>query len=70
MARRNTWEGFCGECGSRVRALEGIVEADDVGEGYRILCPEHMPVGALDPPTPPEVSKLPSIHIGDERYER
>jgi hypothetical protein len=70
MARRNSWEGFCWVCGSRVRALEGLVEAGDRGEGCRILCPEHMPVGALDPPRPAEVSKLPSIHVGDERYER
>ena len=70
MAWRNTWEGFCGVCGARVWALEGLLEAGGPGEGYRILCPEHMPVGALDPPKSPEVSKLPSIHLGDERYER
>jgi hypothetical protein len=70
MARRNTWEWFCGVCGSRVRALEGVVEAAGPREGYQILCPEHMPAGVLDPPRPPEVSKLPSIYLGDERYER
>jgi hypothetical protein len=43
MARRNTWEGFCAECGSLVRTHEGIVEAAGPGEGYRILCPEHVP---------------------------
>jgi len=70
MAKRNTWDGFCGVCGSQVRALEGIVEAAGPGEGYRILCPEHMPAGVLDPPKPPEVSRLPSIHVGEDRYER
>ncbi len=38
MAKRNTWDGFCGVCGSRVRALEGVIEAAGPGEGYRILC--------------------------------
>jgi hypothetical protein len=70
MARRNTWDGFCAECGSRVRALEGVVEDAGPGEGYRILCPAHAPAGALDPPAPPEASKLPSIYLEDERYER
>jgi hypothetical protein len=70
MAKRNTWDGFCGVCGSQVRALEGIVEANGPGEGYRILCPECMPAGILDPPKPPDASRLPSIHRGDERYER
>jgi hypothetical protein len=40
------------------------VDAGDPGEGYRILCPEHVPGGALDPPRPLEVSKLGSIHLG------
>ncbi len=57
MAKRNTWDGFCGVCGSQVRALEGLVEAVAPGEGYRILCPEHAPAGVLDPPKPPEVSQ-------------
>jgi hypothetical protein len=35
-----------------------------------ILCPEHASPGALDAPKPPEASKLPSIHLGDERFER
>jgi hypothetical protein len=29
-----------------------------------------MRAGALDPPSPPEASKLPSIYLGDERFER
>jgi hypothetical protein len=70
MTRRNTWDGFCGVCGSRVHALEGVVEGFGPGEGYRILCPEHIPIGALDPPQPPEISRLPSIYLDDERYER
>jgi hypothetical protein len=70
MSKRNTWDGHCYVCGLRVRALEGIVEARGPGEGYRLLCVEHAPVGALDPPAPPEASKLPSIHTGDERFER
>jgi hypothetical protein len=70
MAERNTWDGFCSVCGAQVRALEGIVEASDGGRRYRILCAEHVPAGSLDAPKPPEVSRLPSIHMGDERYER
>jgi hypothetical protein len=70
MAKRNTRDGYCGVCRATVRALEGIVEADDSATGYRILCPEHMPAGALDPPRPPDAAKLPSIHLDEERYER
>lgn len=70
MAKRNTWDGYCYLCGSQVRALEGIVQPLGPGEGYRLLCVEHAPTGALDPPAPPEASKLPSIYSGDERYER
>jgi hypothetical protein len=70
MAERNTWDGFCSVCGSQVRALEGIVEASDGRPGYRILCPEHAPALSLDSPKPPEASKLPSIHMEEERYER
>lgn len=39
-------------------------------KGYLILCPEHASAGSLDRVEPPEVSKLPSIHTDDERYER
>ena len=70
MAKRNARDGYCSVCRVSVQALEGIVEADDSARGYRILCPEHMPVGALDPLPPPEASKLPSIHLNEERYER
>jgi hypothetical protein len=70
MAKRNTWEGFCGVCRCKVRALEGIVQDLGPGKGYRLLCPEHVPTGALDPPAPPEASRLPSIYCGDEQYER
>jgi hypothetical protein len=70
MAKRNTWDGHCGVCGVRVRALEGIIDAAGPTGGYRILCAEHMPAGSLDPPKPPDASRLPSIHLGEERYER
>ncbi|HEV7943834.1 MAG TPA: hypothetical protein VGP17_13680 [Solirubrobacteraceae bacterium] len=70
MAKRNTWEGFCGVCRRKVRALEGIVQDLGPGKGYRLLCAEHVPAGALDPPVPPEASRLPSIYGGDEQYER
>jgi hypothetical protein len=70
MAKRNPYDGLCSECHAQVRALEGVIEASDVRPFYRILCPEHMPIGALDPPKPPQASKLPSIHLGDERFER
>lgn len=70
MAKRNPYDGYCGVCHAQVRALEGVVEATDVRPWYRILCLEHAPAGALDPPRPAQASKLPSIHLGDERYER
>jgi hypothetical protein len=57
-------------CGARVRALEGMIDSSDTRKPYLILCLEHMPAGALDPPSPPEASQLPSIHLGDERFER
>ena len=70
MAKRNPYPGRCNECGSAVRANEGVIEASEAWPWYRILCAEHVPTGALDPPKPPEASRLPSIHAGDERYER
>jgi hypothetical protein len=54
----------------QVRAFEGIIDADGPTGGYRILCAEHMPAGSLDPPKPPDAARLPSIHLGEERYER
>lgn len=70
MGKRNLWDGRCSECGAQVRAQEGLVEDASPSWGYGILCPECMPVGILDPPKPPEASKLPNIHTGDDRYER
>jgi hypothetical protein len=78
MAKRNPYPAHCNVCKTKIRALEGIVEALDhpPGEtpgtlpGYRILCPEHMPTGVLDPPRSLDASKLPSIHLDDRRFER
>lgn len=71
MAKRNLSDGHCSVCHAQVRALEGVVEASsDAWPWYQILCPEHMPVGVLDPPRPLDASKLPSIHLGDARFER
>jgi hypothetical protein len=70
MARRNDFDGWCSVCGAQVRALEGMIDSSDPGQPYLILCLEHMPAGALDPPSPPDASKLPSIHLEDDRYER
>jgi len=70
MARRNPYDGQCSVCRTAVRALEGMVEAWDRPPWYRILCLKHAPTGTLDPPKPPAASKLPSIHLGDERFER
>jgi hypothetical protein len=70
MTKRNPYNGHYSVCHTQVRALEGVVEASDARPFYRILCPEHIPAGALNPPKPPAASKLPSIHLGDERYER
>jgi hypothetical protein len=70
MAKRNPYDGHCSECHAQVRALEGVIEASDAWPWWRILCPEHVPAGALEPPKPLEASKLPSIHLGDERFER
>lgn len=70
MAKRNPYPARCSVCKAKIRALEGMVEACDSPPGYQILCLEHMPVGALDPPRPPDASRLPSIHLGDARFER
>lgn len=70
MANRNPYDGHCSVCRVQVRALEGVVEPSDDPPWYRILCPEHMPAGALDPPSRPAASKLPSIHLDDKRFER
>jgi hypothetical protein len=70
MAERNRRDGYCGVCRVWVRALEGIIDPDGSAVGYRILCPEHMADGALDPPKPPDASRLPSIHLDEEHYER
>ncbi len=70
MAKRNPYPAHCNVCKAKIRALEGIVEACDSPPGYRILCPEHMPVSVLDPPRPPDASRLPSIHLDDTRFER
>jgi hypothetical protein len=54
-----------------VRAGEGIKTPDsDARRGYVILCVEHAPERSLEPPPPPEASKLPSIHRSEEKYER
>ncbi len=34
------------------------------------MCPEHAPDAALNVPKPPETSKLSSIHLDEERFER
>jgi hypothetical protein len=70
MAKRNIRDGYCSVCRVRVRALEGIIDPHGPGGGYSLLCPEHMPDKALDPPKPPDASRLPSIHLNEERYER
>ncbi len=70
MAKRNPHDGRCSVCNVEVRALEGIVEALDRPPWYRILCPEHMPEGLLDSPRPPDASRLPSIHLDEDRFER
>jgi hypothetical protein len=70
VGRLNTYEGRCSECGSRVRPLEGVIDSSDPARAYRILCPEHAPPGALEPPTAAEVLRLESIHVEDTRYER
>ena len=70
MAKRNPYPGRCSVCKAEIRAQEGIVEACDAWPWYQILCLEHIPAGVLDPPHPPDTSKLPSIHLEDARYER
>ena len=66
------WDGVCRVCRVAVRPGEGIVEADPRSwRGWAILCPEHMPsAGALEAPKPPEASRLRSIHLDEEKYER
>jgi hypothetical protein len=63
MAKPTNRDGFCAACGTPVRSGEAAVIPDsDYKQGYRILCLKCMPDGSLDPPKPPETSKLPSIH--------
>jgi hypothetical protein len=75
MAKRNDYDGHCSVCGEPVNANEGTMEYDPDSpyagrRGYLILCVEHSVDGSLAPPSPPEASKLPSIHRGEEKYER
>ncbi len=75
MAKRNPYAGHCSVCDVSVGANEGTVVYDPGSphagrRGYLILCVEHSSVGSLEPPAPPEASKLPSIHRGEEKYER
>ena len=70
MAKRNPYEGRCTICRAPVPALEGVVEPTGRWPWYRILCPEHMPKDALQPPKRPDASKLPSIHLDEDRFER
>jgi len=71
MAKSNQWDGYCHVCRVPVREGEGRVITDpDARRGFLILCPEHAPEAALDAPKPPEASKLPSIHVGEEKFER
>jgi hypothetical protein len=71
MAKRNEFDGYCSVCGEAVRADDGFVIPDpDARRGYLILCVEHAPEASTAPPSPPEASKLPSIHRGEEKYER
>lgn len=75
MAQRNDYPGHCSVCGESVKAGEGskVYDPDSPHagrRGYLILCVEHSPEGSFEPPTPPEASKLPSIHRGEDKYER
>jgi hypothetical protein len=71
MAKSNEWDGYCDVCRALVHKGEGLMDPDpEAKRGYLILCPEHMPEGRLDPPPPPEASKLSSIHLDDAKYER
>ncbi len=71
MAKSNDWDGVCYECRGEVRADEGIKVYDpETPRNYKILCVECAPTVSMKPPPPPESSKLPSIHRGEEKYER
>jgi hypothetical protein len=75
MAKRNDYDGRCDVCGAQVKANEGTKvsasESPHGGQhGYLILCVEHSDDRSFEAPPPPEASKLPSIHSGDEKYER
>ena len=75
MAKRNDFDGSCSVCGTPVKANEGTMVYDPDSphagrRGYLILCVEHSPEGSFEPPAPPEASKLPSIHRGEDKYER
>jgi hypothetical protein len=75
MAKRNPYAGHCSICGVVVGVDEGTVYYDPESphahrRGYLVLCIEHSPEGSFEPPAPPEASKLPSIHRGEDKYER
>jgi hypothetical protein len=71
MAKSNDWDGYCYECRTHVPAHEGVkVHDPDAPRGYKILCVECAPAVSVERPSPPEASKLPSIHRGEEQYER
>jgi hypothetical protein len=71
MAKSNDWDGYCYECHGPVRADEGVkIHDPDAPRRYKILCVECAPPGSLGSPSPPEASKLPSIHQDEGKYER
>jgi hypothetical protein len=71
VAKSNQWDGYCNLCSVPVRKDEGVMVPDtDARLGYLILCVEHASPSSLEPPAPPEASKLPSIHQDEQKYER
>jgi hypothetical protein len=76
MPKRNPYAGYCSVCGAAVGANQGITVHDPESpyahrpRGYLILCVEHAGESSFELPAPPEASKLPSIHRGEEKYER
>jgi hypothetical protein len=54
-----------------VRADEGVTVHDpEAPRGYKILCVECAPAGSFESSSPPEASRLPSIHQDEGKYER
>jgi hypothetical protein len=62
--------GAMRDCSSQVQPLEGIVDATDAIAAIGSCAPNMPPRGRSIRPKPPTASKLPSIHLDEDRLDR